>query len=98
MINSFFATITISYIILALGIQKCKARFHFEKIDIFYSILLCRARELACVLAQLENEKGREQQQQQNQSAFLKESFSHFPSFFSKADQYAKLFIRTVEA
>ena len=81
MINSFFAIITISYIILALGIQKCKARFHFEKIDIFYSILLCRARELACVLAQLENEKGREQQQQ-NQSAFLKESFSHFPSFF----------------
>ena len=66
------------------------------KLTFFYSILLCRARELACVLAQLENEKGREQQQ--NQSAFLKESFSHFPSFFSKADQYAKLFIRTVEA
>ena len=55
------------------------------KLTFFYSILLCRARELACVLAQLENEKGREQQQQQNQSAFLKESFSHFPSFFFKS-------------
>ena len=53
------------------------------KLTFFYSILLCRARELACVLAQLENEKGREQQQ--NQSAFLKESFSHFPSFFFKS-------------